>query len=86
MGNGVPHNLFVHFDCWSAEVWNKKLRKGFWLIWHASIWVIWKTRNDRIFMEISKGVEEIVDEIKFLSWQWSVSRLKTPSCLFYEWS
>lgn len=25
------------------------MRKGFWLIWHATIWVLWKYRNDQIF-------------------------------------
>ena len=63
----IPHNLFVHFECWNAEVRNKKLCKGYWLIWRASIWVIRKTRYDRIFKDISKGVEDIVDDIKFLS-------------------
>jgi hypothetical protein len=26
-----------------------------------------------------------VDEIKLVSWHWSLSRLKFASCLFYEW-
>jgi hypothetical protein len=25
----IPHNLFVHFECWSA---NKKLHEGYWSI------------------------------------------------------
>jgi len=59
--------MFVHFDCWSGEVILKRLKKGFWLIWHASIWMIWKERNARIFKNQFKNYDEIVDDIKALS-------------------
>lgn len=45
----TPPILFVHLDCWTNEVSNKKSRRRLWLIWNAVIWVIWKERNDRIF-------------------------------------
>jgi hypothetical protein len=28
---------------------NKRIRKGFLIVWLAFVWVIWKIRNDRIF-------------------------------------
>lgn len=34
----------------------------------------------------SMMVDEMVDEIKVLSWNWSLSRLRIASCLFYEWT
>jgi hypothetical protein len=34
----------------------------------------------------SKGVDEIVEEIKIMSWKWSISRLRMPPCFFYEWN
>jgi len=37
----IPHNLFVHLECWSGEARGKKMQKGF--------WVIRKARNARIF-------------------------------------
>ena len=64
---------------------DKKARKGLWLIWHATLWVIWQARNNRIFKNEFSGIEEMVEEIKVLSWKWSLSRLKIPTCLFYEW-
>jgi hypothetical protein len=30
-------------------------------------------------------VEEVVDEIKRLSWQWYIGRLAKRPCLLYEW-
>lgn len=41
-----PHDLFAHLECGSDAASTKKLRKCFWLIWHATIWVIWKAMND----------------------------------------
>jgi len=81
----TPHNLFVHFECWNGEVISKRL-KGFWLIWHVTIWLIWKERNARIFTDQRKDGEEVVDEIKVVSWVWTLSRLKIASFLFYEWT
>jgi hypothetical protein len=49
--------------------------------WHATIW---KERNTWIFQNHAKEVDEIVDEIKVVSWFWVLSRLKIASCfLFY---
>jgi len=51
----VPHNLFSHVECWMGEARGKALRKGFWLVWHATIWVIWCAWNDKVFNNITKG-------------------------------
>lgn len=34
------------------------------MIWQAAVWVIWKRRNDRMFNDVVKGVEELVEEIQ----------------------
>ena len=36
----TPPNLFLHFECWNSEVTSKRLKKGAWLIWHTTIWLI----------------------------------------------
>lgn len=81
----TPPNLFNHLECWTDEGQNKKIRCGLWLIWHACVWVIWRERNDRIFNERVKEFDELVAEIKAVSWQWSLKRLSKASYLFYEW-
>jgi len=81
----TPQSLFQHFECWNGEIDKKRFRKGYWLVWHASLWAVWKARNDRIFNNIIKEPVVIVEEIKVLLWRWVLSRLKSPPCLFYEW-
>jgi hypothetical protein len=81
----IPPNLFIHWECWSAGGYHKKSRRGWRLIWHATIWVIWKARNDRLFNNVVKEVEELVDDIQVLSWWWVLGRTETLPCLFYEW-
>ncbi|RHN54844.1 putative RNA-directed DNA polymerase [Medicago truncatula] len=81
----TPQSLFQHFECWNGEIGRRKLRKGYWLIWHAVLWTIWKARNDRIFNNILKDFDKIVEVIKVISWNWANSRLKSPPCLYYEW-
>lgn len=44
----MPPNMFILFDCfWDLAVGAQK-RKGYLLIWHAVVWVIWKARNNII--------------------------------------
>lgn len=61
-------------------------KRGYWLIWHSVIWVLWKARNEKIVKNLARDCEDIVDEIKVLSLKWSLSRLKGSPRLFYEWS
>lgn len=81
----TPPNLLIHWDCWGMEGRNKKALKGLWLIWHTTVWVVWQVRNNKIFKDEVCGIEEIVEKIKVLSWRWSLTRLKIPTCMFYEW-
>lgn len=82
----IPPNLFLHWECWGEWDRNKKVRKGRRLIWFATLWVLWKARNDNIFNERNLEVDEIVEEVKVLSWRWLLSRTNFPVCLFYEWN
>ncbi|GAU28852.1 hypothetical protein TSUD_21890 [Trifolium subterraneum] len=81
----LPPNLFMMFDCFLGAAPNKKIRKGYGLIWHATIWRLWKSRNDIIFSNGVIDAEKVIDEIKLLSWRWGLSRHNIPICLFYEW-
>jgi len=80
-----PSNMFIHWGCWNEASTNKRIRKGYRMILHAAVWIIWRVRNDHVFNNSICEVEEIVEAIKVLLWRWTLSRLKVPACLFYEW-
>jgi hypothetical protein len=82
----IRPSLEVLFEVVRGAAKNKKTRNGFLLIWHATIWTIWKARNNVIFANGIFNPKELVDEIKVLSWKWRLVRLKVSPCLFYEWS
>jgi hypothetical protein len=82
----IPPSLFSLFKMLRASAKNAKLRSGLVMVWHATLWCIWKARNNSIFASHTFLPPVIVDEVKVMSWKWSLSRLKILPCLFYEWS
>lgn len=81
----MPPNLFIHWECWSGGAISKRIRKGLRLIWEVVIWVIWRARNGCIFNNEIYRWEELVDEVKVMSWRWLLGRFNIPVCMFYEW-
>jgi hypothetical protein len=81
----IPPSLSILFEMVRGSTGNLKMRKGLVMIWHATLWSIWKARNKAIFSGGKFLPQEIVEEIKVLSWKWSLGRLKIYPCLFYEW-
>jgi hypothetical protein len=81
----IPHSIPSLFEVFKASARNSKIRKGFLLIWHASIWSIWKARNSALFANGCFCPRKIIEDIKVLSWKWVLARLKVLPCLYYEW-
>jgi hypothetical protein len=63
----------------------KKGVKGMMIIWHAMMWCLWRVRNDVIFNNGVVDVEQLVDDIKRISWQWFIGRMASGPYLLYEW-
>ena len=40
------------------------------LLWFASIWVIWKERNARLFRATESNMHQLLENIKLLSFSW----------------
>ncbi|GAU45061.1 hypothetical protein TSUD_198490 [Trifolium subterraneum] len=63
----------------------RKIRLEWLLIWHATVWTIWNSRNDVIFARGTVSVESLVDKVKFSSWKWYLAKNLGSPCSFYEW-
>jgi hypothetical protein len=81
----VPNSLTVSFAMWSFSSKNKKEKEGIVLIWNVYLWVLWKARNDFVFNNKNIVRDDIVEEIKIISWQWFIGRAAKNPCLLYEW-
>jgi hypothetical protein len=66
----IPPSLPLLFELFKGAARNAKIRKGFLLIWHASLWSIWKARNSSIFANGNFSPRAIVEEIKIVSWNY----------------
>jgi hypothetical protein len=81
----VPPNISMSFAMWATCVSNKKGKAVMCMIWNAFIWILWKVRNDYVFKNKVTNIEEMVDRVKLVSWQWFIGRLAKSPCLLYEW-
>jgi hypothetical protein len=82
----TPPNLVISFAVFVGHATDKRSRKALILIWNATMWVLWKSRNDRVFNNKTTTKEEMVDQIKLLSWKWFINGMARGPCLLYEWN
>jgi hypothetical protein len=62
----------------------KKGTKGVVMVWHAVLWTLWRSRNDRIFLGKVVEEEKIVERIIFVSLKWLLTKKISAPYLFYE--
>jgi hypothetical protein len=82
----IPPSISSLFVILKGLARGVKLRKGYLLIWHATLWSIWKAWNCALFANDLFNPWVVIENIKVLSWKWVLSRLKVAPCLFYEWT
>jgi hypothetical protein len=81
----LPQNLSNFFDCFVGAASSKKVARGFALVWHTTVWTIWRCRNEVSFANGTRDLVKVVDDIKLQSWRWGMARRSIKICLFYEW-
>jgi hypothetical protein len=81
----LPPDVAMSYGLLVGSGRNKRIRKGFSIVWLALAWVLWKNRNDCIFNNVVGSVDDVVGQIQRLSWQWYLNKLAKNSCLLYEW-
>jgi hypothetical protein len=63
----IPPSISSLFELVKGAARNGKIRRGFLLIWHATIWSIWKAKNSAIFTNATFCPRKLIDDIKVLS-------------------
>lgn len=81
----LPANLSQSLVLLAGCGISKQGKKGMLLIWHAFVWVIWRTRNNRIFNNGVVDSGEMMELVMRLSWEWFIERMTKSPCMFYEW-
>lgn len=76
----LPCNMLDLFQGLVSSGSRSRARLSFTLVWHVTMWAIYKTWNDLIFSSIAWEVEKLVDKIQFQSQNWLC--VKHPSYTF----
>jgi hypothetical protein len=56
------------------------------IIWCSFLWAIWRSRNERVFNNKEVDMRDIIEQVKFQSWNWFIGRVAKFPCLLYEWN
>lgn len=85
MGPMFNHGI-NHFLEFAGTIKGRARRRSRHIIWMATVWVLWITRNNVIFRSASADVIDVVANIKALSWNWFVNRGgKNRGLLYSDW-
>jgi hypothetical protein len=76
---GISHlsasNVQQHFIVFGDIIKGKKCKKVKQLIWLATMWSIWRSRNNILFRGDVVNIITLVDQIKYISWFWLIGRV-----------
>ncbi|XP_058756321.1 uncharacterized protein LOC131629556 [Vicia villosa] len=76
----------AHFSSFFQELRGKMEKKQIGIIWLATIWSLWNSRNNFIFNNSDIVLDEVVVGIKMVSWIWlSAGVTNRVFISFYFW-
>ncbi|KAF1871323.1 hypothetical protein Lal_00020115 [Lupinus albus] len=80
----LHHNTSTHFLNHMGLVKDKKCYKVWSVVWLATVWAIWLSRNDLIFNSNLNTPQQILDSARVKSWFWIKNQngmdFTTPYC------
>ncbi|XP_076918970.1 uncharacterized protein LOC143579598 [Bidens hawaiensis] len=63
----------------------KRKAKAFYAVCLATLWCLWKSRNDIVYNGVMITVESVVEDVKALSFLWVKNRAKSSSFSWADW-
>jgi hypothetical protein len=78
-------NVSQHFTLFGDIFQGKLCNRFHHLIWLATTWSIWRTRNNTLFRGAQVNVTNLVDQIIFISWFWIIGRGCNVDLDFFAW-
>jgi hypothetical protein len=84
--SGMHNNVFAHVQHFRGlQVCFSKINGCFQAIWLATIWLIWRARNDCCFNNNVFAADFVVFQIKIHVWWWFKVKFKDFYCAFASW-
>ncbi|KAF1861709.1 hypothetical protein Lal_00026130, partial [Lupinus albus] len=80
----LPINTHHHFLYHMGLVNDRKCWKFWGVIWLATIWEIWLSRNDLIFNNVSPSPHQILDSARVKYWLWIKGQMGIDSATFFS--
>ncbi|RHN59920.1 putative reverse transcriptase zinc-binding domain-containing protein [Medicago truncatula] len=76
-------SLFNQFNFFGGAANSRKALLQ--VIWFASVWEIWKERNNRVFNDKNCSIPQLVDKIKSLTFLWLKGKYVTLPSNYHGW-
>jgi hypothetical protein len=82
----LPSDALSHFHQFNLIGGHARTRRFILhVIWFATVWEIWKERNNRIFSDKKCSILQVVDKIKSLTFMWLKGKYVTLPSNYHGW-
>ena len=82
----IPAQVTDHFNQFSVSGGIAKTRCSIaQVIWYATVWEIWKERNNIHFNDKESSISQVVDKIKSLAFRWLREKFPTLPLNYHGW-
>jgi hypothetical protein len=77
-------NVQQHMLMFGELIKGKKYKRVTHIIWLATMWCLWRSRNNILFRGVDVNVPSLVDQITYNSWFWFISRVGNNANLAFS--